>query len=153
MKIKAWEITLISQITSRYNINDKDELQAELYKKLLELKHKNIKAKSWKNFLAKALYNAANDYLRKTNQHNKRYISIGSKHSNEDDDIGNIVIGSNIEDIELRITLENLSPELKQLWNVLMIEDGNISKAAKRLNKPRTTINYWYKKLKDELKK
>lgn len=150
--IKKWELNLVSKITSRYtNLPDKDELQAELYKKLLELKHKKIKVKDWKSFLAKALFNASNDYLRKHNHHIKSHISLDDKDENGRS-IEIISPACNIDGIELKMIIEKLSPELRALWDILMLEGGNITKVAKRLNKPRTTVNYYLDKLKDKFK-
>ncbi len=153
IRIKQWELSLVTKITSHFVNTDKDELQAELYKKLLELKHKKIKADNWKNFLAKSLFNAANDYLRK----HKHYYEHNTPLENDNDEkvslLDTLPEQHKTENIELKLTLEKLSPQMRKLWDILMEEEANITNTAKRLGKPRTTINYWLKKLKEELEK
>ena len=55
------------------------------------------------------------------------------------------------ESIDLRLDLpkawEALTPEMRELWRLLFEEEGNTSSVAKRLGRPRKTVEYWIRNL------
>lgn len=155
-EIEKWEIELASKIASSFkSFHEKEDLEADLFKKLLEIKSVKIQAKDWKSFLAKTLFNAAHDYLRRHNRRAKYYqpLEIYRKDddSNTDSMEESIASATDTKNLDIKIALDKLSPELRNLWDILMEEGGNESQTARRLGKPRTTIKYWIKKLKDLL--
>ncbi len=53
--------------------------------------------------------------------------------------------------IDLSKVWEALAPEMRELWLMLCEEEGNTSAVAKRLRRPRKTVDYWIRKLKTVL--
>ena len=130
-----------------------DDLEAELLMKLADLKSSQPDhVEDWKSFLAVALFNAAKDCIRKYRNWTKRAQSLESQDNKED--IGNQtwedrVPGQSEADPDFLIEWEpawaDLDPELKNLWQILMEEEGSITNTALRLNLPRKTVEYWIK--------
>jgi DNA-directed RNA polymerase specialized sigma24 family protein len=157
LDVDAWEIDLVNQVAHAYR-TDREELVAELFRRLAKLKVKHkAKAWNWKAYLARSLYNAAKNFVR---DQNLRHTRIQSLESEDEDDTAVSTLDflqAPEEPIDLRIDLarlrEEMSPELRSLWDLLVEEQGNISAVAKKLRRPRKTIDYWIQKLKTFLKK
>ena len=130
-----------------------DDLEAEVLLKLAELKSRQpAHAEDWKSFLATALFNAAKDCIRKHRNWAKRSQSLEGSDNKEE--AGNRTwedqLPSHSEaDPDFLIQWEpawaELDSELKNLWQILMEEEGSITNTALRLGLPRKTVEYWVK--------
>jgi DNA-directed RNA polymerase specialized sigma24 family protein len=156
LQVEAWEIALVKQVLHGYRA-DRKELEAELFRRLIVLKTKHqSRARNWNAYLARSLYNAANNFVRAENFHTRRIHSLemedeeGAAASMPD------FLPAPEEPLDLRIELSRLrqemSPPLRHLWDLLVEEDGNISAVAKKIGRPRQTVDYWFQKLKTFLK-
>jgi hypothetical protein len=60
------------------------------------------------------------------------------------------------EPIDLRIDLatlrEEVSPQLRHLWDLLVEEHWNVSAVARKLGRPRKSLDYWVGRLRQLLK-
>jgi DNA-directed RNA polymerase specialized sigma24 family protein len=156
LHVDAWEIDLVRQITHAYR-SDHEELEAELFRRFTELKVKHkARATDWKAYLARSLYNAANRFVRDQNTRDRRLQSLEIE---DDEHAGASMLDflpAPDEPLDLRIDLcrlrEEMSPQLRDLWDLLVEEQGNVSAAAKKLGRPRKTVDYWIQKLKTFLK-
>lgn len=156
LRVEAWEIDVVKQVVHAYR-TDSEELEAELFRTLVELKIKHQRrARDWKAFLARSLYNAAKNFVRDKNLRESKIQSL------EPDDVEDAqpslveLLAAPDEPIDLRIDLASLraamSPQLREVYDLLSEEQGNISGVAKRLGRPRKTVDYWVQKLKEFLK-
>ena len=156
LRVELWEAAIVKQVVRAYR-TDQEELEAELLKRLMELKSKHqSKAKDWKSFLARSLYNAANNFVR-----GQRLRSTRTQPLEVEEEEGHGVsldqmLAAPEDQIDLRVDLATLwremSPELRELWVLLVDERGNVSAVAKRLGRPRKTVDYWIIKLRRFLK-
>jgi RNA polymerase sigma factor (sigma-70 family) len=162
--VENWELELARKIAGSFKKtigDDAEELEAELFQRLLEIKLQKLEGiEKWASFLAKSLFNAANNFLNKRNYRRDRMESFDAIVWEEDDN-NSIPLGNMLEepipDVDFKIQLDDalktLSPELKELWKILIEEEGNTSKVAERLGRPRKTVEYWIDKIKAILKK
>ena len=142
---------VVKQVAHAYR-TDYEELEAELLGRLVELKIKHqARARDWRAFLARSLYNAANNFVRNKRLRESRMQSL------EPDDVEDAAPGladllaAPEEPFDLRIDLaslrEEVSPQLRHLWDLLVEEHGNISAVARKLGRPRKSLDYWIGKL------
>lgn len=147
---------VVKQVAHAYR-TDCEELEAELLGRLVELKIKHhARARAWRAFLARSLYNAANNFVR------DKHLRESKMRSLESDDVEDAppaladLLAAPEEPIDLRIDLawlrEEISPQLRHLWDLLIEEHGNISALARRLRRPRKSLDYWIGKLRQLLK-
>ncbi|MCX5784565.1 MAG: sigma-70 family RNA polymerase sigma factor [Elusimicrobia bacterium] len=157
--IEGWEVELAKNVARSFaGFPEWNDLEAELFRKLSVIKSgKREGIKDWKAFLAKSLFNSAHDYIRRWKAGAKLFqpMEIPGKdgemlsleeiiaHPGDPKDSG----------IDIRLAVESLSPELQELWALLMEEGGNQVRVAERLGKPRMTVKYWIDKLKSSLVK
>jgi DNA-directed RNA polymerase specialized sigma24 family protein len=155
-QVAVWEIEVVQQVVHAYR-TDHEELEAELLRRLVELKIKHqARVRDWRAFLARSLYNAANNFVRNRRLRESRMQSL------EPDDVLDAtpaladLLAAPEEPVDLRIDLarlrEEISPELRQLWDLLIEEQGNVSAAARKLGRPRKSLDYWIGKLRQLLK-
>jgi DNA-directed RNA polymerase specialized sigma24 family protein len=157
LRVEAWEVDLVKQVAHAYR-SDREELEAELFSRLTQLKanHKEAWARDWKSYLARSLYNAANNFVRDQELRDSRIQSLEIQH--EDDAPASLLdlLPAPEEALDLRIDLSRLrnemSPQLRDLWDLLVEEQGNVSATAKKLGRPRKTVDYWIQNLKRFLK-
>jgi hypothetical protein len=156
VQIEEWEIELVKQVVYAYR-TDHEELEAELLGRLLEVKIKHrARAKDWKAFIARSLYNAANNFVRNNNWRESKIQSLES----EDRETPRLALADLLaapeEPIDDRIDLaslrEDISPQLRHLWDLLIEEHGNVSALARKLGQPRKSLDYWVGKLRQLLK-
>lgn len=152
--VESWEIDLAAGIARSFKSYERfEDLEAELFAELAELKQRGLsEIRDWKSFLAQSLFNAAKDFIEKNRTFDRKALSLdieprddGSRkepwierfrtRGTEDMDFS----------IQWRTAWGKLSPELQNLWQILMEEDGNIVNTAKRLGRPRKTVEYWVK--------
>ena len=156
--IENWEMELATKIARTYPYFPQwSDLEAELFCKLASLKSKKRKEiKDWKGFLAKSLLNFARDYIRRCKFGQHLFQSIEDLNQNEEFSLEDTIPhpGDSPESgIDVKLAFESLSPDLQQLWLLLMEESGNQVRVAARLGKPRTTVKYWIDILKRSLTK
>jgi hypothetical protein len=73
----AWERKLVFVIARKFELYEPEELQAELARTVLDLKARPPPAISdWKNYLAKALHNRANNWVRDRRNRAKRETAL-----------------------------------------------------------------------------
>ena len=156
LRIEAWEIDLVKQVAHAYR-SDREELEAELLKRLLQLKVKHkARARDWKAFLARSLYNVANNFVRDRDLRERRIQSLETEDEYHPPASLLDLLPAPQEPLDLRIDLyrlrEEMSPQLRDLWDLLVEEEGNVSAAARKLGRPRKTVDYWIQNLKTFLK-
>lgn len=156
--VETWEMELAKRIAGSFRPGDED-LAAELLKRLVELKAKKLEAiRDWQAFLVQSLYNAAKNFIRHEDvlRRHARSLGFGGKAGEDRPSWPEERLVAPEERIELRLDLprvwEALTPEMRELWRVLFEEEGNTTSVAKRLGRPRKTVEYWTQKLKAFLK-
>jgi DNA-directed RNA polymerase specialized sigma24 family protein len=151
--VEGWEIELAKRIAGSFRVGD-EELQAELLTRLADLKathHEDIQ--NWQAFLARSLYNAAKNFLRHEDMLRRKFQSLdwqGDVCENRRPSLEERLAAPE-EPAELRLDLPKvwnaLPPQMRKLWQLLSEEEGNTSSVAKRLGRPRKTVEYWIQKL------
>lgn len=132
-----------------------DDLEAEVLLKLAELKSKQpAHAEDWKSFLASSLFNTAKDCIKKHDNWAKRARSFEDQEAEYKEENKNrtwedrFLVQSEIDPdflIQWDPAWAALDAELKNLWQILMEEEGNITATAIRLGLPRKTVEYQVK--------
>jgi DNA-directed RNA polymerase specialized sigma24 family protein len=157
LRVAEWEKDLAKRIAGKFRRGDKD-LEAELLARLIELKARDlVNIQDWQAFLARSLYNAAKNFFRREDRLRATFITVQRK-TDEDDQLLSLeaTCPAPEESIDLRFDLtkvwETLSPEMRELWGLLVEEGGNASRIARRLSRPRKTVVYWIQKLRAFLK-
>lgn len=153
LRVEAWEIELAKRIAGKFRVGD-DDFQAELLMRLVELKAKNPGGiDNWQAYLAQSLYNGAKNFLRHEDVLRRRFRSLELSGSADRDAPPSLkdMLAAPEEPIELRFDLPKvwnaLPPEMQRLWQLLFEEEGNTTLVAKRLGRPRKTVEYWIQKL------
>ena len=123
---------------------------------MLELKiNHHGRVRNWRSFLARSLYNAANNFVRNRRVHEIRTQPLELEEEEGEPSLARVMAAPE-EPLDLRLDLatiwQEMPPELEQLWELLLEEEGNTTAVAKRLNRPRKTVEYWVQKLRRLLK-
>lgn len=154
LRIEDWEKELAKRIAGRFRVGDQ-ELAAELLMRLVELKANTPSGiHNWQAFLAQSLYNAAKNFIRHEDVLHRRFTSFESADRVEKDRPPSVAerLAAPEEPIESRLDVgrvwKALTPEMQELWQLLSENHGNTSLVAKKLRRPRKTVEYWIKKLK-----
>jgi DNA-directed RNA polymerase specialized sigma24 family protein len=107
--------------------------------------------------LARSLYNAANNFVRNKNLRENKMRSLAPDDVEDATPALADLLAAPEEPVDLRIDLatlrDELSPQLRQIWDLLVEEQGNVSAAARKLGRPRKSFDYWIGKLRQLLKK
>lgn len=163
--IELWEFDLIRNIASRYARQvDIDELASELCLHLLKFKRrKSSMIADWRAYLAKSLLRRADKIVTSWVRRRERTTSLDAvmaAPSNEEGHLRDIRLeellsaddqdGGSLED--LLSMYQGLETKEKRLWDLLVEEGGNTVRVAKRLRKPRKTVDYHIQKLRRFLK-
>jgi len=153
LRIEEWEKELAKRIAGRFRVGD-EELTAELLMRLVELRAmRPVGIRNWQAFLAQSLYNAAKNFIRHEDVLHRRFTSFESADRIEEDRPPSVAErrAAPEEPIELRLDVgrvwKALTPEMQELWQLLSETDGNTSLVAKKLGRPRKTVEYWITKL------
>ncbi|MBI5244048.1 MAG: sigma-70 family RNA polymerase sigma factor [Elusimicrobia bacterium] len=152
-EIEPWELDLIRSIASRYsNQVDPDDLAGELSAFLLRFKGKNVKMADRKAYLTKSLLRRADRIANAWKRRRDRDVSLESLVSDGDEDIRleNLLSAEDADTTVLDGLLsiyEQLPREQRRLWDLLIEEDGDTAKVARRLGRPRTSVDYHIQKL------
>lgn len=147
-KIEPQEFELIAKVVRAFRTPERDELQAELAKRLLDLKHRAPAGiRDWNAYLAKFLYNKASNWVKSARIRERRQRSLDqpdpqdpSERIREPPEPRETEPGAAMALAQL---WEELSPELRQFWTVLLEERGNQSAATARLGMHRNTARAW----------
>jgi DNA-directed RNA polymerase specialized sigma24 family protein len=158
--IDPWEFELIAKVAWRFRTTDRDDLKAELARRLLVLKtqtHPNIR--SWRAYVAKFLFNKAANWVRDERARQRRKVNIdtGKEGRTRDYHTLETIRPFAESDTHLRIAFarlwKDLDPEMKRFWQALAEENGNQTQVARRLHKHRNTVRLWIRKIKQAIEK
>lgn len=149
---------LAKRIAGSFRPGDQD-LAAVLMARLVEMKAKGRdEIRHWQAFLAQSLYNSAKNFIRHEDVL-RRHVGPLECGGTADQDRQSWLeerLVAPEEPIDLRIDLPKvwkaLTPEMRQLWQLLFEEEGNAAAVARRLGRPRKTVEYWIQKLENFLK-
>lgn len=156
--VEKWELELANKIAGSYRTGDED-LASALRVRLVEIKAKRSEGiRNWQGFLVQSLYNAAKNFIRHEDvlRRHLRTVEFGNSAEMERPLRPEEGLAAPEEPIDLRIDLprvwEALTPEMRELWRLLFEEEGNTSSVAKRLRRPRKTVEYWIRNLRTFVK-
>lgn len=155
--VEDWEFELIRQVTNAFRTPDREDLEAELTRELLELKLKSPPGiRNWKAYLKRTLYNEASNQLRDSRMREGRHQDLDEEILNRESAFvfrqAPLVQESHFR-LALHEVWKELDPVLRQFWTVFLEERGNQIAAAKRLGKHRNTIRLWIRKIQTILKR
>jgi DNA-directed RNA polymerase specialized sigma24 family protein len=143
-EVTPQELGLIAKVARAFRTTDRDELQADLARRLLDLKRKpRSHIRDWNAYLAKFLYNKASTWVQTQRRLERRVRSLDeSDPENTDEPIAeprDSADTDSSQSLAFATVWADLGPELQQFWTVLIEEGGNQSKAADRLGIHRNT--------------
>jgi DNA-directed RNA polymerase specialized sigma24 family protein len=149
--LAIWERKLAFAIARKFELQESEELQAELTRTILDLKTRPPPAlRNWKAYLAKALHNRADTWTRRRRATAKKEFTL----PDPDQETANSFASVKGDD-DLRLAFaelwRELDPDLQVFWHLLAEEQGNQAKVARRLGKHRNTIGAWIRKIQDLL--
>ena len=140
------ELDLVRRVARQWNTPDRDELESELTVKLAEIYSEKAVVDDWKRFLLTALNRSASNWIRARRRQLRDVTSLDSHHPpNGERDASQAEIGA-VFDVPIEDTLElehlrrALPPHLRRVWDVLIAENFEQTKSAKRLGVHRNTI-------------
>ncbi|MBI5244515.1 MAG: hypothetical protein HY922_12685 [Elusimicrobia bacterium] len=161
VRIEPWEIEVARSVARSFRgFSEHEDLEADLFRRLVEFKSRGRPpaAASWRDFLARSLYNAGIDHIRRWESRHRGLVAFDAPAGGGED-------APTLEDIlaapeepgdtglEIEAVLKDLSPELRRLWHLLVEEEGNKASVARRLGRPRKTVDYWISKVLAALKR
>ena len=155
---ELWERELVKTIAARIRTTDRDDLESVLAIHLWELKKRFASAaRSWKAFARTALRNKAANWIRDRQLAEKRATSL-EKLTEDGADEGPTLTGLLIfqeADIPTQAALsrvwDDLDEGLKRVWALLLEEDGNQARVARRLGKHRNTVRLRIRQIREFL--
>jgi hypothetical protein len=144
--IELWELELVGKIAKAFRTTEREELEAELARKLCELKSKKLCGiQHWRGYVAKFLYNKASNIVRSWRLREKMQQTQGNLPESR--------IPRVWEDRDLAFDFDQvwrtLDPERQKFWQILLMEKGNQAKTARRMGKHRNTIGLWSKRIRN----
>lgn len=152
--IARWELELIGKVVKRFRTSERDDLQAELARKLLALTvEPPSQVRNWRAYVAKFLLNKAANWVRdeRARQHRHGPIENAETAGVPSAPLAAENWGSPEPDAHLSVAFarlwDELDPALKRLWQVLAEERGNQVRAARRLGKHRNTVRHSIRKI------
>ncbi len=158
--IEAWELEQIRLAAGRIRTSHRDELEAELARKLLALKiQQRSDIRNWKFFLAKFLRNKASNWIRDQRAREAKTFPLATSRGDEDDQGAGLAetLPSYEPDQNRRIAFrsawDKLDPDVRLLWRILLEENGNQVQVARRLGLHRNTVRFRIKKIQQILKR
>jgi RNA polymerase sigma factor (sigma-70 family) len=152
-EVHSWELEMVNKVSRAFRTAEPEDLQAELARKLLELKRRmppNIR--EWKAYLAKFLYNKASNWVRDSRNRDRRRLALTWEIVEGGSGIfGRGILRSLEKETVVRIALAELlnefDPEVRELCESLLQENGNQAKVAARLGIHRNTVRLWIRKI------
>ncbi len=155
-EIEVWEMELVRNVVKKFARQaDPDDLESELCAHLLKIKSKKTNAiKDWKTYLALSLLRKAERRIAVWSRRREVLVSLerGMTEGKEGEiRLEELLSESDREEGDLQERLleiyQELSEEQKSLWD-LLLEEGDVAKTARRLGRPRKTVDYHVQKLK-----
>lgn len=142
------------QVARRFRTTQREELEAELARKTLELKRKRpVGIRDWKAYLAKFLFNKSANWIRDARAREARLSSLDASPPEAMLFLFNPTESYVSEDArsEFRVGFaefwNELPPELKEVCTLLVECKGNQLEVARRSRKHRNTIRLWIRKI------
>jgi DNA-binding NtrC family response regulator len=140
--IEDWELDLVKKVTYAFQTTERDELEEELISTLHALKSSpSDRILDWRKYMAKALYNRAENLTRSWRRSKKReavWEARRERPQNRMDD-----------EVAFALAWAELGPELRYFWEVLAEEGGNQARTARRLGIHRNTARLWRHKIRE----
>jgi DNA-directed RNA polymerase specialized sigma24 family protein len=153
--VESSELEMVRKVTRAFRTEEPDELEAELARKLVELKRRSPSGiRDWKAYMAKFLYNKASNWVRDRRARQKREAMMELAEYEQHAAAGTSRTPSlDKHDLQIAFAVAwaDLDPSLRLLWAILLEEEGNQQAAARRLGKHRNTIRLWISKLRRTL--
>lgn len=155
-----WELDLIRKKASTIRTREREELEAELARRLIVLKGlSQSHIRHWETYVKGFLHNKTANWVRDWRARDARKVTIVEL--DEEESEGYLATGlspSSVEEnLDLRIAFaamwQELGPELRAVWETLDEERGNQTAVARRLGKHRNTIRLWIRKIHEILKR
>ncbi len=145
--LMAWERKLAFMIARKFERTEPEELEAELNRTVLDLRARPPPAlRNWKNYLAKALHNRADNWTRDRRAAAKRESALPDT---EENTLPFFALEDTDPDLRLAFDQpwQELGPDLRDFWEQLVNAKGNQSRVARQLGKHRNTIRAWIGKI------
>jgi hypothetical protein len=155
-----WELDLIRKKASTIRTSEREDLEAELGRRLIVLKGLSPShIRHWEPYVKGFLRKKTANWIRDCRASEARKVAIVEL--DEDESEGYLATGvspSSVEEnLDLRIAFaemwRELDPELRAVWETLDEERGNQTAVARRLGKHRNTIRLWIRKIHELLKR
>jgi len=151
--VESWEREILKSVAQRIDTGERDELEAELLLELLRLKSRSLpRARNPKAFLRSALRNRAVDWIQEQQAEQKRTTSLDQPiDPSPDAPTLQDVLPAGGAELDSQIAFirawNELDPELRAMWKLLLEERGNQAAVAKRLGKHRNTVRLWLRRI------
>jgi DNA-directed RNA polymerase specialized sigma24 family protein len=149
--VEDWELDLIRKIASRFRTTERDELEAELAKKLADLKSRPLSGvRHWQAYLAKFLFNKASNWIRDSRVRENKSTPLPDEHFEASIFRESAATDENLP-IAFRRVWNEIDPDLRRFWQILLAENGNQVATAKRLGVHRNTVRLWIRRIQHTL--
>jgi len=156
--IEAGELALVKKVARAFRTTEREDLEAELARELLSLKtNLPLGIRHWEAYLAKSLYNKADNWIRAWRRKEQKKVPLAETPSagTEEPYTPQVTLPAALGAGELQIAFaqlwNELDPRLRSLWEMLIEENGNQASVARRLGKHRNTIRLWIGRIKKVL--
>lgn len=151
-EIAPWELALIRTVAQRFRTMEREELEAELARRLLVLKlYPPRGIRDWRRYAAKFLYNKASNWIRDSRARERRAVAVDKTAGESETFALTDLLPAPEPRHDLRIAFahiwKELDPELRAFWQLLLEENGNQLRVARKLGKHRNTVRLWIKKI------
>ena len=157
VRVEDWEIEMAKGIARKFRLSD-DDLAAHLLMRVVELKVKKRRGiQNWQAYLAQSLYNTAKNFIRHEDVRRRRLAALDPEQAGEENrpmsPERSLAAPDEMVDLRLDVgkVFKALTPEMQQLWLLLVAHEGNTSALARELRRPRKTVEYRVQKLKNLL--
>ena len=152
-----WEFKLLRRIAARFGGHDPEELEADLTEHLATLQPRQFDVRNWKAFLRTALRRKALNWIRDRKKRRQREISFDRRESTEDettvpDRLADRGLSPVVDPAILRAVRRALDPWLRRVFDALILERMNQTRAAIRLGVHPNTIRHALQRISKRLK-
>jgi DNA-binding PucR family transcriptional regulator len=152
LNIERWEQDLVRLTAARIRTTDREELEAELSSHLLHVKRRHRRrVRHWKAYLRTALENRAKNWIRDSQQNSSGMVSLDAPEGSDESLslVDRMVSSEPGPDAGAAIAAawQGMAPELRKLWQVLLEENGNQTRAAARMKMHRNTMRIWTRRI------
>ena len=160
-EIEPWEMALVKTTAQGIRTTDRDELESELARHLLRLKrHPPSGIQDWKALVKKALRNKAVNWIRDRQAREKRMTTLDESRKEDSGEtfvLEDVSCSHSEPDHDLRLAFarawEELDPQLRTVWEMLLEEKGKQVEVARRLGKHRNTVRLLIRRIQQVLKR